>query len=128
MTATGPVSLFAPPAAEPERRRTFSIIRGQPEFDDPQLTERFAEEDRVLTLRNVRNLCWIAMILVPAAVVLDWFAYPNLLMEFLLLRVSSTICLIPVQGDLRRISDARRNRTADDMQGGNDAGKDRPGN
>ena len=96
MTATGPVSLFAPPAAEPERRRTFSIIRGQPEFDDPQLTERFAEEDRVLTLRNVRNLCWIAMILVPAAVVLDWFAYPNLLMEFLLLRVSSTICLIPV--------------------------------
>lgn len=36
------------------------------------------------------------MILVPAAVVLDWFAYPDLLVEFLMLRVASSLFLIPV--------------------------------
>jgi len=48
----------------------------------------------VLTLRNVRILCWIAMILVPVAVVLDYFAYPQLLLEFALLRLSCSLRLI----------------------------------
>jgi two-component system sensor histidine kinase PhcS len=63
---------------------------------DPHIAQRFQDEDRVLTLRNVRILCWIAMALVPVAVVLDYFAYPHLLRKFALLRVSCSLCLIPV--------------------------------
>ena len=77
----------------PVPERSVQIVRGQPEFDDPRLAERFEQEDRVLTLRNVRNLCHIAMILVPAAVILDFFAYREFLLEFASLRLACTILL-----------------------------------
>lgn len=67
-----------------------------PVLAEPRIARRFEDEDRVLTLRNVRILCWIAMILVPVAVVLDYFAYPQLLLEFALLRLSCSLCLILV--------------------------------
>ena len=87
-------------AAKPKREQTISepLYSHQPSItlDDPELADRFVKEDRSITLRNVRRLCWIAMILVPAAVVLDWFAYPQLLEQFFIWRVMSTLCLIPV--------------------------------
>ena len=40
------------------------------------------EEDQRLTMRNIRTLCLIAMLLVPLAGVLDYLAYPNLWKNF----------------------------------------------
>lgn len=96
MTAASPATSLFSGAETSKSRQAVSIVRGQPAFEDPQMAERFEEEDRALTLRNVRNLCWIAMILVPAATILDWVAYKELALSFLLLRLSCTICLIPV--------------------------------
>lgn len=67
-----------------------------PALAEPRIAQRFEDEDRVLTLRNVRILCWIAMILVPVAVVLDYFAYPHLLPKFAVLRLSCSLCLMVV--------------------------------
>ena len=67
-----------------------------PLLRDPALNERFISEDRVLTLRNVRILCWIAITLVIGAVVLDWFAYPQLVATFLGYRLLCALCLTPV--------------------------------
>ncbi|MDB6119917.1 MAG: Two-component system, sensor histidine kinase PhcS [Verrucomicrobiaceae bacterium] len=67
-----------------------------PSLDDPVLAQRFIAEDRTVTLRNVRILCWIAMALMPFAGVLDVFVYPDLLKEFFILRVLSSLCQIPV--------------------------------
>lgn len=89
LTASTALDIPVAPAGQPDVK----IVRGQPEFRDERLAERFRQEDRALTLRNVRNLCWIAMVLVPAAVVLDWFAYPELLVEFTMLRLTCTVCL-----------------------------------
>jgi two-component system sensor histidine kinase PhcS len=89
--STTPDTLAAPLVLA--HQRAVQIIRGRPAFEDHRLAEKFEDEDRILTLRNVRNLCWIAMMLVPAAVVLDWFAYRDLLVEFALLRLTCTVCL-----------------------------------
>jgi two-component system, sensor histidine kinase PhcS len=62
----------------------------------PDQQERFRREDRVLTLRNVRNLCAIAMILMVSSVPLDYFSYPHLLLEFFALRLFCAVCLVPV--------------------------------
>ncbi len=67
-----------------------------PTLEDPDMAERFVEEDREVTLRNVRILCWIAMILVPIAVVLDLMAYRELVPVFFPMRVLSTLLLVPV--------------------------------
>ena len=71
-------------------------LRAGPLFDDSKINERFINEDRDLTLKNVRNLCWIAMSLMVGAVVLDHFAYPHLLFYFFTLRVTCALCLLPV--------------------------------
>ena len=88
-------ALFAGQSLLPALRPLFSLRTG-PVFDDPALNERFTDEDRKLTLRNVRHLCWIAMTLMLAAVVLDYFAYPRLLGYFFSLRVACALCLVPV--------------------------------
>src|SRR5207249_3007041 len=44
------------------------------------------DENRRVTLRHVRTLCLIAMVLVPTATLLDRFAYPNLVPHFALVR------------------------------------------
>ena len=67
-----------------------------PTFADAAIEERFIAEDRTVTLRNVRILCWIAMVMVPLGGVLDHFQYANLLVEFLVMRVISSLVLIPV--------------------------------
>ena len=67
-----------------------------PSLDDPALAERFVAEDRTVTLRNVRILCWIAMILMPFAGVLDVFVYPQLLKEFFTMRLLSSLLLVPM--------------------------------
>lgn len=78
--------------SRPARRRFWN----GPLLRDAALNDRFINEDRVLTLRNVRILCWIAIVLVVAAVVLDWFAYPNLVSTFLGYRLMCALCLTPV--------------------------------
>ena len=65
-------------------------------LDDQQLKRRFDKEDKAVTLKNVRRLCIIAIILVPLAIVLDWFAYPQLLQQFMVLRITSSLLLVPV--------------------------------
>ena len=44
------------------------------------------EENQRLTMRNIRTLCLIAMLLVPLAVVLDYLAYPKLWPTFFAVR------------------------------------------
>ncbi len=84
------------PADVHDRVRTRSG-RGQVmTLDDPVLAERFVAEDREVTLRNVRILCWIAMILMPFAGLLDYFQYYDLIKEFFTLRLLSSLILIPV--------------------------------
>lgn len=70
--------------------------RARPALTDPALAQRFLDEERTLTLKNVRALCWIAMILVPSAAVLDRLAYPHLAGQFLLLRLLCALCLLPI--------------------------------
>jgi two-component system sensor histidine kinase PhcS len=67
-----------------------------PTLEDPVLAERFIAEDRTVTLRNVRILCWIAMLMVPMAGVLDVFVYPLLLKQFFAMRLLCSFLLIPV--------------------------------
>ena len=74
-------------------QRAFGSV---PSLDDPLLAERFIAEDRRVTLRNVRILCWIAMLLMPFAGVLDVFVYPHLLKEFFSMRLLSSVLLIPM--------------------------------
>lgn len=88
--------MFADLSAPSHRVRPLFTLKSGPLFDDPRLNDRFIDEDRVLTLRNVRNLCWIAMSLVLTASVLDWFAYPQLAVHFFVLRIVCTLCLVPV--------------------------------
>jgi two-component system, sensor histidine kinase PhcS len=61
-----------------------------------QLAERFENEDRAITLKNVRILCVLAMILVPAAFVLDYFSYPGLVEKFFTWRVCCSLILAVV--------------------------------
>jgi two-component system, sensor histidine kinase PhcS len=70
--------------------------RKRPLITDPVLSHRFAEEDRIITLKNVRALCWIAMLLVPLASVLDYMAYRHFFTQFLILRLLCSLCLVPV--------------------------------
>lgn len=67
-----------------------------PVLSDPLLAERFVAEDRTVTLRNVRILCWIAMTMVPIGGVLDIFVYPHLLSEFFAMRILCSLVLVPV--------------------------------
>ena len=67
-----------------------------PSLEDPLMAQRFVAEDREVTLRNVRTLCWIAMVLMPFAGLLDLFAYPKLVPVFFPLRVLSSTLLVPV--------------------------------
>jgi two-component system sensor histidine kinase PhcS len=58
---------------------------------DPELANRFIEEDRVLTLRNARIGCWFVIILTPLCAILDLLSYPQHLAVFLSLRVASSL-------------------------------------
>jgi two-component system, sensor histidine kinase PhcS len=75
---------------------TSKAPRKRPVLSDPELAKRFLIEDRTITLKNVRALCWIAMILVPLASVLDLIAYPRLFVEFGILRCLSSLALAPI--------------------------------
>ncbi|MBL9117896.1 MAG: hypothetical protein JNJ83_23000 [Verrucomicrobiaceae bacterium] len=83
------------PAARPV---TEPMVLHQPviTLDDPVLKRKFIAEDRELTLKNIRILGVIAMVLVPFATVLDLVAYPHHYWQFLLLRILCVLCLVPV--------------------------------
>jgi two-component system, sensor histidine kinase PhcS len=85
---------------EKVRPATEPLVMQRPKLSlaDPVIAQRFAEEDRRLTLKNIRVLCCIAMALVPFATVLDQFAYPELYSDFLVLRLQCVFCLLPVMG------------------------------
>ena len=70
-------------------------------FPDVDSREQFLDEDRRVTIRNVGILCAIAIVLVPAAVILDCFAYRELLVEFSILRIACAIVLFGVYLSLR---------------------------
>ena len=89
--ACAPVARSAAAAPPPAADSTASNV-----IHDPALLEKFEDEDRSITLKNVRILCWIAMILVPVASVLDHFAYPAMAGKFFFWRVGCTILLVPV--------------------------------
>lgn len=93
-----PPPTLAQPAASVTTRavRTRGEARKRPTLRDGRLAERFTDEDRRITLRNVRTLCLIAMVLVPCAFVLDWFAYRDHFAVFLGFRLLSSLCLVPV--------------------------------
>jgi two-component system, sensor histidine kinase PhcS len=60
--------------------------RRRPLMSDPVLMKRFRLEDRTITMRNVRALCRIAILLVPLACVLDFLVYPKFIGQFASLR------------------------------------------
>ncbi len=93
---TAPAIAVAVPFAARPPRPGLRGCPGCPFPNNPELNARFIAEDRILTLRNVRILCWIAMALMLSAVVLDWFAYPQLLAEFFTYRLVCAVCLMPI--------------------------------
>ena len=74
---------------------------GKLTFPDPDSEALFRAEDRRLTIRSIGFLCVIAMILVPVAAVLDYFAYPEFLKTFLALRLLCAGLLLGVLWSLR---------------------------
>jgi len=59
--------------------------------DDPHLTQRFIDEDRVFTLRNARIGCWFVILLTPLCTILDLLSYPEHLATFAILRLASSM-------------------------------------
>lgn len=65
-------------------------------LQSPELTRRFALENRELTLRNARIGAWIVILLVPLCSVLDYLVYPSHFWQFLVLRLTCSLCCLPV--------------------------------
>lgn len=59
-------------------------------------------ENRRLTLRNARIGAWLAILLVPACSLLDYFAYPTEFWRFLILRLTCSLCCLPLLFGLNR--------------------------
>jgi two-component system sensor histidine kinase PhcS len=61
------------------------------DLSNPELAQRFIEEDRVLTLKNARIGCWFVILLTPLCAILDVLSYPQHLWTFIILRLSSSL-------------------------------------
>ncbi len=97
-----------PPNPPPRRRRPrwrrlvnrlarrHLVVEEPQKFPDEESEALFLAEDRELTCRNVSILCVIAIILVPLAGVLDYFAYPDQVGTFIALRLLCAAILLGV--------------------------------
>ncbi|MCB1276915.1 ATP-binding protein [Prosthecobacter sp.] len=59
-------------------------------------SDRFEQEQLELNLRNARLGAWFVMILVPLCWFLDWMAYPERKLEFLILRLACAASCVPL--------------------------------
>ncbi|MCE9518173.1 MAG: response regulator [Verrucomicrobia bacterium] len=59
-------------------------------------TNLLKEENKRLTLRNIRTLCLFGMTMVPACTILDKFAYPDLWWEFFIIRAVAAAFMIAI--------------------------------
>lgn len=95
-------SQFAlPPPSLPAHERTEPESHAVPSPSElhlasPAVQERFAVENRNVTLRNARIGAWIVILLVPLCSVLDFVAYPDHFWQFLLLRTACSLVCVPL--------------------------------
>jgi two-component system sensor histidine kinase PhcS len=58
--------------------------------DNQEIRQAFAEYDRQVTVSNFKVACTIGMALMPAGVILDYYVYPEMVGQFLKLRLASS--------------------------------------
>lgn len=73
-----------------------------PEEKESRLATRFANENRDHTLRNARVGAWIVIVLVPMCSALDYFVYPAQFWQFLVLRLTCSLCCLPLLFSIHR--------------------------
>ena len=89
---------------------TVSIFRGLQKWrlgertpmKNAELTSRFADENRDLTLRNARIGAWIVILLVPLCSALDYYVYPQQFLQFLVLRLTCSLACLPLLFSINR--------------------------
>lgn len=64
--------------------------------DEAALRARYREADLDTRVRHSIAGCWLAMVLMPAGSVLDWFAYPDRLAWLGGLRIACDLAILPV--------------------------------
>lgn len=72
------------------------------ELDNPGHTDRFADENRDLTLKNARVGAWIVIVLMPLCSALDYLVYRPQFLQFLVLRLTCSLCCLPLVFSLNR--------------------------
>jgi two-component system, sensor histidine kinase PhcS len=66
------------------------------------LALRYADENRDVTLKNARIGAWIVILLVPACSILDFFVYREQFLQFLALRLTCSLCCLPLLFGINR--------------------------
>lgn len=81
-----------PPLASPRQERVLNDASAEvlPRAD------KFEREQIELNIRNARMGAWFVMILVPLCSFLDWMAYPERFVQFLVLRLACAAGCIPL--------------------------------
>ena len=64
--------------------------------DSKSLLASFSESERAVLLDNTRLACWVSLVLVPAGITLDYFAYPQFFRTFLLARIVCDLAIVPI--------------------------------
>lgn len=66
------------------------------------LAQRYAAENRDVTLKNARVGAWIVILLVPVCSILDYFVYRQQFLQFLVLRLTCSLCCLPLLFGINR--------------------------
>lgn len=107
MNTVAPAFFFAPNPSLPSTRSSIArqlahLPSTIPAGLNDKLFRRLIRENRRLTLRNARIGAWLAILLVPACSLLDYFAYPQEFVRFLILRLTCSLCCLPLLFGLNR--------------------------
>jgi len=105
-TAASPFPIATPKETSGAWERLFRKVLRRTSHNrplqSPALTKRFALENRDLTLRNARIGAWIVILLVPLCSVLDYFVYHSHFWQFLVLRLTCSLCCLPLLFGINR--------------------------
>lgn len=83
-------------------KRIPKLLFPGPSLGTDSLNDRFETENCALTLRNARIGAWIVLVLVPLCSVMDYLIYPDQFWQFLLLRLTCSLCCLPLLFGINR--------------------------
>lgn len=71
-------------------------------LDSLEQTHRFTNENRDLTLKNARIGVWLVIFLMPLCSALDYLVYRPQFLQFLVLRLTCSLCCLPLLFSINR--------------------------